>query len=90
MPRKGASSNLTKSSKRNTKHKSKDKKEEIEEEKKQQFADYQEQINSIQKRKPKDFELTYEVRKIINMLRWNKKLILNIWNLKYLKCRKML
>ena len=32
MPRKGASSPITKSSKRNTKHKLKDKKEEIEEE----------------------------------------------------------
>ena len=63
MPRKGTSSRKTKSSKRNTKHKSKDKKEEIQEEKKQQFADDQEQINSIQKRKPKDFGITYEIRK---------------------------
>ena len=42
MPRKGASSHRTKSSKRNTNHKSKDKK------KKQKFADDQEQINLIQ------------------------------------------
>ena len=59
MPRKGASSHRTKPSKRNTKHKSKDKKEEIEEEKKQQFANDQQQINPIQKRKPKDFGITY-------------------------------
>ena len=39
MPRKGASSHRAKSSKRNTKHKSKDKKEEIKIAKKQQFAD---------------------------------------------------
>ena len=39
MPRKGASSHRTKPSKRNTKHKSKDKKEEITKDKKQQFAD---------------------------------------------------
>ena len=39
MPRKDASSHRTKSSKRNTKHKSKDKKEEIKMTKKQQFAD---------------------------------------------------
>ena len=49
MPRKSANSHRTKSSKRNTKHKSKDKKD-IEEEKKQQFANDHEQINSIQKR----------------------------------------
>ena len=30
-----------------------------------QFADHQEQINSIQNRKPKDFGITYEVRKRI-------------------------
>ena len=65
MPRKGASSHRTKPSKRNTKHKSKDKKEEIEEEKKQQFANDQQQINPIQKRKPKDFGITYEVSKRI-------------------------
>ena len=39
MPRKGASSHRIKSSKINTKHKSKDKKEEIKKDKKQQFAD---------------------------------------------------
>ena len=39
MPRKGASSHITKLSKRNTKYKSKDKKEEIKKDKKQQFAD---------------------------------------------------
>ena len=61
MPRKGASSHRTKFSKRNTKHKPKDKKEE----KKQQFANDQQQINPIQKRKPKDFGITYEVSKII-------------------------
>ena len=49
MPRKGASSHRTKSSKRNTKHKPKDKKEEIKKDKKQQFADDQEQINYIHK-----------------------------------------
>ena len=65
MPRKGASSHRTKYSKRNTKHKSKDKKEEIEEEKKQQFANDQQQINPIQKRKPKDFGITCEVSKRI-------------------------
>ena len=65
MRRKGASSHRTKSSKRNTKHKSKDKKEEIKKDKKQQFADDQEQINSLQKRKPKDFRITYEIRKRI-------------------------
>ena len=53
MPRKGASSHRTKSSKRNTMHKSKDKKEEIKEEKKQQFANDQQQINSIQKKEAK-------------------------------------
>ena len=49
IPRKGASSHRTKSSKRNTKHKPKDKKEEIKKDKKQQFADDQEQINYIHK-----------------------------------------
>ena len=44
--------------KRNILHKSKYKKEEIEEEKKQQFADDQEQINSMQKRMLKDFGIT--------------------------------
>ena len=65
MPRKGSSSHWAKSSKRNTMYKSKDKKVEIEEEKKQQFANDQQQINPIQKRKPKDFGITYEVRKRI-------------------------
>ena len=65
MPRKGASSHIAKSSKRDPKHKSKDKKEEIEEEKKQKFADHQEQINSMQKRKPMDFGIAYEIRKRI-------------------------
>ena len=37
----------------------------IEEKKKQQFDDNQEQINSIQKKKPKDFLITYEVSKRI-------------------------
>ena len=31
--------------------------------KKQQFADDQQQINSMQKRKPKIFGITYEIRK---------------------------
>ena len=47
MSRKGAISHRSKSSKRNTKYKSKDTKEEIEEEKKQQFANNQQQINPI-------------------------------------------
>ena len=59
MPRKGASSHRTKSSKLNTKHKKKRLK------KKQQFADNQQQINSMQKRKSKNFGITYEVRKRI-------------------------
>ena len=62
MPRKGTR-HTAKSSKRNTQCKLKDKKEE----KKLQFAGDQEQINCIQKRKPNDFGITYEVRKIINM-----------------------
>ena len=47
MPRKGASSHKTKSSKRNTKHKPKDKNKRLK--KTQQFADDQEQINYIHK-----------------------------------------
>ena len=61
-------SHRTKSSKRNTKYKSKDKKRRNwrrEEEKKQQFANDLQQINPIQKRKPKDFGITYEVSKRI-------------------------
>ena len=41
-----------------------------------------------EKRKPKDFGITCEVKK--KMQRWKKKLNLNIWDLKYLKLRKML
>ena len=86
MPRKSASSHRTKSSKRNTKHQSKDKKMKLKN--KQQFADDQEQINSMQNM-PKIFGITYEIK---NKKRSEdeKKLILNIWNLKYLKWRKML
>ena len=57
MPRKDASSHWTKSSKRNTKYKPKDRKRL---KKKQQFVDDQEQINFIQKRKLNDFEITYK------------------------------
>ena len=57
MPRKDASSHRTKQSKRNTKHKSKDKKEEIKKDKKQQFADDQHQINPIQKWSQRILEL---------------------------------
>ena len=60
MPRKGASNHRTKSSKRNTKHKIKDKKKRLK--KKQQFADDQEQINSLQNM-PKKIGITYEIRK---------------------------
>ena len=80
MPRKDASSHRTKSSKRNTKHKSKDKKEEIKKDKKQQFANDQQQINSMQKRKPKDFGITYEIRKRIKDEERNWFWTFGIWN----------
>ena len=63
MFRKDASNHRTKSSKRNTKHKLKIKKKKLK--KNQKFADDQEQINFMQKRKPKNFGITYEIRKRI-------------------------
>ena len=72
MFRKDASNHRTKSSKRNTKHKLKDKKEEIEKESK--FADDQEQINFMQKRKPKNFGITYEIRKRIKDVKMKKEI----------------
>ena len=72
MPRKGASSNRTKSSKRNTKHKLKDKKKRLK--KKQQFADDQEQINSMQKRNTENFGITYEIRKRIKDVKMKEKI----------------
>ena len=63
MFRMDASSHRAKSSKRNTKHKLKDKKKRLK--KNHKFADDQEQINFMQKRKPKNFGITYEIRKRI-------------------------
>ena len=48
--------------------------------KKQQFADDQEQINSMQKRKPKIFGITYEIRKRIKDEERNWFWTFGIWN----------
>ena len=40
--------------------------------------------------KPKDFGITYEIRKRIKDVKMKKGIDLNIWNLKYLKWREML
>ena len=50
------------------------KKEEIKKDKKQQFANDQQQINPIQKRKPKDFGITYEVSKRIKDVEMKKEI----------------
>ena len=65
MPRKDASSWRTKSFKRKTKHKSK---KNTKEEKNEQLYIDQEQINSKQKKKPKDLRITHEVRKTIKVI----------------------
>ena len=72
MPRKGASSHRTKLSKRNTKHKPNDEKKRLK--KKQQFADDQEQNQFYAKRKPKIFEITYEIRKRIKDVKMKKEI----------------
>ena len=72
MSRKDTSIHRTKSSKRNTKHKTKIKKKRLK--KKQQFDDDQEQINSLQKRKPKIFGITYKIRKRIKDVEMKKKI----------------
>ena len=60
MPRKGASSHRTKSLKETLNINQNIKKKRLK--KKQQFADDQEKINSLHKRKPKIFRITYEIR----------------------------
>ena len=71
--KKGVSSRRTKSSKRNTRHKPKDKKKK-KLKKKQQFADDQKQINSLHKRKPLIFGITYEIRKRIKDVKMKKEI----------------
>ena len=55
---------------------------------KQQFADHQQQINFKEKRKPKDFGITYEVRKRIKDVEMEEEIDFECLESEILKWRK--